>query len=131
MNTKITRVDILRTRAAWPDAEFKPAHVFPRGSDTRKWLVADSRIDRPGLVAWASAAHDEYVRIPLFQYKLSAQGDVALAFAFKLGLICSGQFDQQIQHLHIVTGNPVELISDSTGSVTDMRYWLGFAVAFE
>jgi hypothetical protein len=131
MNTKITRVDILRTKASWPDAAFKPAHVFPRGSDTRKWLIADSAVRPDSAINWASADHDEYIRIPLFQYKLSARGDVALAFAFKLGLICAGQFDQQIEHLHIVTGDPVELLSDSSGAVTGMSYWLGFAVAFE
>jgi hypothetical protein len=131
MQTKLTRVDINRTKAAWPDTEFNPAFVASRGSGTQKWLVADSAIVQNEQIAWALAANDEYIRIPLFQYTLPAQGDSSLAFAFKLGLICATQLDRRIEHLHVVTGNPVELITDTAGNVTGMQYWLGVAVAFE
>jgi hypothetical protein len=131
MNIKLTRIDLMRTKAAWPDTTFNPAYVHPRGTGTQKWLVADSPIKQNELINWASAAHDEYIRIPLFQYNLPPHGDTALAHAFELGLICAGQFDSQIAHLHVVTGNPVELTTSKTGAVTGMTYWLGFAVAFE
>jgi hypothetical protein len=131
MNTKLTRLDLLRTKASWPDSVFKPAYVAPRGKDPQKWLVADSRISPDSAISWALAANDEYIRIPLFQYKLPPQGDTALAHAFKLGLICAGQLERQIEHLHIVTGNPVELIPDGSDGISGMTYWLGFAIAFE
>ena len=131
MNIKLTRLDLLRTKASWPDAVFSPAYVDSRSSGTQKWLVADSRISADSAINWAISANDEYIRIPLFEYKLPPQGDTALAHIFKLGLICAGQLDRQIEHLHIVTGDPVELIPNGSAGISGMTYWLGFAVAFE
>lgn len=131
MQVKVTRINIPRTRASWPDTVFEPAYVANRSTaDTQKWLIADSAIDA-GPVLWASAAHDEFIRIPVFKYDIAPQGDIALAFMFKLGLICAGQLARPVQHLHIVTGEPVELIVDSENKPIVMRGWLGFAVAFE
>jgi hypothetical protein len=131
MVVKTTRVDLIKTRAAWPEEAFQPAFVFPRKDDTRKWLVLDAPISENAALTWASAASDEYVRIPLFKYDLPAQGDTALAIAFRLGLSCAAQLASAPECLHIVTGNPVELVSNSAGAVTVMRYWFGFAIAFD
>ena len=129
MRVKVTRINIPRTRASWPDTEFRPAFVAPR-TDTLKWLIADSIISSAP-ISWANSANDEYIRIPIFQYDIVAQGDLALAFMFKLGLIASAQFERPIEHVHIVTGEPVELITDAANKTRAMRGWLGFAVAFE
>lgn len=132
MQVKVTRINIQRTRASWPDTVFMPAYVASRAaSDTQKWLVADSAIDPATTIVWANADHDEFIRIPIFQYDIVPQGDLALAFMFKLGLICAGQLNRSIRHLHIVTGDPVELITGDDNTPVAMRGWLGFAVAFE
>lgn len=124
-----TRLDIIKTRATWPDNSFAPAYVFPR-KDNKKWEVADVAVSNNPMI-WSYAANDEYVRIPLFKYTLPGKGDLSLAVMFQLGLICAGQLPLPIRHLHIVTGVPVELISDNAGNVTGMEYWMGFAIALE
>jgi hypothetical protein len=132
MRLKTTRVDIVKTKSHWPESPFQPALVEPRKADNLKWLVADSPIIDNTALSWADASNDEYVRIPLFQYDLSPAGDLALATMFHLGVLCSNaNFDTTIAHLHIVTGDPVELVEDNTGTIVGMRYWFGFAVALK
>lgn len=131
MLVKITRLDLVKTRATWPDEAFAPAFVYARRDDKRKWIVFDKPIAADQELSWASAATDEYVRVPLFKYTLPPQGDVALAKAFELGARCAEQFGGVVTHLHIVTGNPVELVSNVDGRVVAMDYWFGFAVVFK
>lgn len=134
MKTIVTRMDIPRTRASWPDTVFTPAYVISRDTgDKTNWLVANSPVpdDMRAGVDWASAAGDEYVRIPLYEYRVVSQGDLALAFAFKLGLIAASVAPIAVKKMHIVTGNPVELIQDAANNVVAMSYWFGFAIASE
>ena len=134
MKTIVTRMNIPRTRASWPDTVFTPAYVISRDSgDKSNWLVANSAVPDDMLVGvdWASSGGDEYVRIPLYEYRITSQGDLALAFAFKLGLIAANVAPIPVKKLHIVTGTPVELIKDADNNVTAMSYWFGFAIAAE
>jgi hypothetical protein len=133
MRLIVTRLDIPRTRAAWTDTEFNPAYVAPRQKgDNTAWHVADSVIPvsaKDANLKWASAATDEYIRIPLFSYEIVPQGDLALAFMFQLGMAAASAFKENVSVLHMVTGNPVELVSATNGPPTSMTYWFGFAVA--
>ena len=135
MRLMVTRLDIPRTRAAWTDTEFNPAYVAPRQKgDNTAWQVADSAIpisNKDAILNWASTATDEYIRIPLFSYNIVPQGDLALAFMFQLGMTAASAFKRNISVLHMVTGNPVELVSATDGAPTSMTYWFGFAVAEE
>ena len=133
MKTVVTRIDIPRTRASWPDTVFNPAYVMSREQgDTSDWLVADSPVPDDGaVISWASARNDEYVRIPLFEYRLAPQGDTALMAIFKLGVIAASQAPLQIKKMYVVTGNPVELIQDAGQNVVAMSYWFGFAFSAE
>jgi hypothetical protein len=125
MNVQVTRVDVERTRAAWPGGEFLPAHVYPRADDKSNWYVLDAPYEAGKEPSLASTAADAYIRIPLFCYKLSATGDVALAHMLRLGLLCGNQFSK-ISQLHIVTGHPVELVYQNN-QLSHMNYWVGFA----
>jgi hypothetical protein len=131
MKVKISRINVPRTRAGWPDTEFNPAFILNRNGDKRKWLVADAPISADAPILWADSSIDEYVRIPIFKYDMVPQGDLALAFMFKLGLICAGQLGEQPRHLYIVTGEPTELVMSADDTPQAMRGWLGFAVSFE
>jgi hypothetical protein len=131
MRVKTTRLDLVKTRAAWPDELFAPALVYARRDDKHRWVVLDSPIAHGRKPSWADASSDEYVRIPLFKYTLPPQGDVSLSKVFELGLLCAEQLGGDIDQLHIVTGNPVELISGPDGRVAAMEYWFGFAVVFK
>jgi hypothetical protein len=93
--------------------------------------VADSAVNEQAPIIWADAASDEYIRIPLFQYKLPPRGDSALTAAFQLGMIVAMQVGKPIVNLHVVTADPVELIRDEAGNVVHMSYWVGFALSVE
>lgn len=130
MRIKCTRLDLNRTRASWTDTVFNPAFVSAR-SDSTRWIVADSAVNGDSPILWADAAADEYIRIPLFQYKLPPKGDNALTAVFQLGLIVAMQVGKPIVDLHVVTADPVELIRDAAGNLTHMSYWFGFALSVE
>lgn len=129
MDVITTRVDIERTRAGWPSGEFLPACVFSR-DDKCNWQVLDAPYVFNCPPSFSSTAVDEYIRIPLFSYKLSPVGDIALAFMLRFGLSFVGQIPGKIQKLHIVTGNPVELIY-ADRQLTHMNCWIGFAFVTE
>lgn len=134
MRFKVTRVDIEKTRANWPDGNFAPALVAARDSrDNHVWHVLDKPVNltHPHNISWAIASGDEYIRIPLFAYDAPPQGDLALAFMFQLGLIC-GNFPQRtFDIVHIVTGNPAELVYDASGAPAELSGWLGAAFTFK
>jgi hypothetical protein len=134
MQFRISRVDIEQTRANWPGGDFAPALVLPRAKkDTNAWHVIDQPILlKTGEVpSWALASGDEYIRIPLFQYNLPPQADIALATMLQIGLICSKAPTKFVNTAHIVTGNPTELVYNVDGSVYCMTSWLGLALTFE
>lgn len=122
-----TRIDLEKTRAAWPSVEFLPAHIIPR-DDNKKWRILDAPYSPSATPSFASAAADKYIRIPLFPYKLSPTGDVALAFMLRMGLSFVNHISANIDALHIVTGHPVELIYRDR-ELTHMLCWIGFAFA--
>ncbi len=147
MRLIVTQIDITKTRANWPNDKFAPAFLYERSADhdLLPWLVADSPIPIDlideaaakncsiGDVAidWANTATDEYVRIPLFSYDIQPHGDLALAFMFQLGVLCSRLIAPKIGALHVISGAPVELVYRADGSLNHMTYWFGFAVALE
>lgn len=126
----VTRVDIEKTRAAWPGGSFTPALVLPRKSREHQiWHIVDKPISAadPQKLTWAVASGDEYIRIPMFSYNVSPQGDLALAFTFQLGLICGNLNVGAVDIAHIVTGTPAELVYNTDGSVKHLICWLGVA----
>lgn len=134
MRILVKQIDIPRTRANWPDTVFNPAYVASREQgDKSNWAVADSPVpdDAAAGISWAYAIGDEYVRIPLFEYRIKPQGNLALSFAFKLGVIATSLAPVHVKKLYIVTGNPVELIQGADNTVVAMSYWFGFAVSGE
>jgi len=133
MQIQVTRLDILRTRASWPDTEFRPAYVVARqNGDSRNWRAADSPLptaDGKAKVTWALADTDEYIRIPLFSYDISPKGDLALAFMFQLGVTAACEFKGNVAALHMVVGMPAELVYAPDGTPATLNYWFGFALA--
>lgn len=129
MTLKVSTIDINKTRESWPaGTEFKPALVQPRDKDS--WLVLDAP-HTPGVQpVWANTDSDEYIRIPVFQYKLNPNADLALAFMLHLGLSFVGYVERKIKKLHIVTADPVELIYDENNQPQYMICWVGFAASF-
>lgn len=134
MQFRITRIDIEKTRENWPQGEFAPAFVLPRnGKEHDVWHVIDQpiRLIPPHSFSWAVAAGDEYIRIPLFLYNIPPQGDLALSFMFRLGLVCGNLTNRNIKTAHIVTGNPAELVYNADGSPAHLSSWIGVAFIFE
>lgn len=128
MEITSTRVNITRTRENWPPGEFLPAHIFPR-KDKESWIVLDSRYVLGEVPSFALTDADPYIRIPLFQYRLNPVGDAALSFMLQFGLSFANYIAKPIAKLHIVQGEPVELIY-SNSQLTHMNFWVGFAFTF-
>lgn len=129
MDVTRIRVDIDKTRAAWPGGEFTPAYVFPR-KDKERWIVLDAPYIIGAKSSFALTSSDEYIRVPLFSYQLNPVGDMALSFMLQFGLSFAGSLGGNIRKLIIVSGHPVELVySDRT--LTHMNCWLGLAFVQE
>jgi hypothetical protein len=134
MKTTVETLDMVKTQAHWPkDTPFTPALVRRRHKhDKGRWAVLSEQLMPGEHPSWSYAAHDEYLRIPLFPYMLSSQGDLALAFMLQLGLSCAGHLPGRVTGFYVVTGQPVELLyDDATNENTGLRYWVGFAVIVE
>jgi hypothetical protein len=133
MQITLTRLDIPRTKASWPDTEFNPAYVASRQlRDGQNWWVADTPVSTTGIgvaVGWAIANTDEYIRIPLFSYSIVPQGDLSFAFMFQLGVIAANAFNGKAKSMHMVVGMPVELTYTAAGTPESINYWFGFALA--
>lgn len=130
MELKVSRLDLIKTKANWPAEEtFSPAYIYKRPTDfVERWLVVDSAVipGRPQTVI--EAYQDPYVRIPLFQYDLSPEADLALAYMVQLGLSCAANIQATVKKLHVVTGFPVDLLyDDDINKNVGIRYWFGFA----
>jgi len=134
MKLNIAQLDLEKTKASWPaDTPFAPAYVrkFKPG-EKKNWLVLGAPLVPGEEPAWDLTEHDEYIRVPLFSYQLSAQPDYALAYMLQLGLSCAGHLPREISHFYVVTGTPVELLYDSaTNTPTELHCWLGFAVILQ
>jgi hypothetical protein len=133
MRVQVEVVDIEKTKAHWPkEMPFEPALVRARKKDKGHWVVLSSPMEPGAAPQWAYSEHDEYLRIPLFPYLLSAQADHSLAFMLQLGLSCAGHLPGKVLEFFVVTGKPVELLFDpDTQETQGMRYWVGFAVIVE
>lgn len=131
MKLDVVQVDLEKTKAHWPaDMPFAPAYMkkFKPG-DPLRWMVLDAPFNPGETPSWALTEHDEYLRIPLFSYTLSAQSDLALAFMLQFGLSCAGHFPAPVEKFFVATGKPVELLYDlDTNTNVGLRYWVGFAV---
>lgn len=131
MELKTVQVDLEKTRASWPEGVvFEPAYVrkFKHG-EKKNWLVLGAPLNPGEQPIWNLTEHDEYLRIPLFSYDLSAQPDRALAFMLQLGLSCAGFIPGSVASYYVATGTPVELIYDpDTNTSVGIRCWIGFAV---
>ena len=131
MKLIVDQLDINKTRLSWPPgAPFEPAMV--RAKDKlpgNKWQVLTEQLLPGDTPVWSLAEYDEYVRVPLFSYDLNPSADLALAFMLQLGLACSAYIPNNVTHLYVVTGTPVELLYDVDTDVnTSIRCWIGFAV---
>lgn len=133
MKLIVETLDIDKTRAQWPEKmPFTPALVRERDKDKRHWAVLADPLQPGDEPHWAYAEHDEYLRIPLFPYFLDVAADKALAFMLQLGLSCAGHLPGRVVGLYIVTGTPVEMLTDDIANeVIGLRYWVGFAVITE
>lgn len=133
MNVKFEQLDLDKTREHWPkDKPFAPALVTNRKHDKQKWIVLAEPLVAGKPPLWSYTEHDEFVRIPLFPYRLHHQGHLALAYMLQLGLSCAGHLPAAVTDFYVVAGNPVELFVDSkTEQCTGMRYWVGFAIVKE
>lgn len=134
MQLLIERLDIDKTRENWRSNQpFRPAFVKPRKQDKRHWLVLTEPFLPGDEPHFAKTTHDEYVRIPLYPYRLSPQGDLALAFMLQLGLSCASYLPAAIESLYLVVGNPVHILYDAEDppAAIGMQYWIGVALTLE
>jgi hypothetical protein len=132
MKLIVDRLDVAKTRENWPvTMPFAPAIVNKRKKlGAANWHVLAEQFVPGTAPQWANAAHDDYVRVPLFSYMLNPEADLALAFPLQVGLACASYLPAGITHLYVATGYPVELLYDSDTDInTGLRYWFGFAVA--
>lgn len=134
MNVTVSRLNMKTTRANWPDGEpFKPALIRAKQPGLPEdWLIVDAKVDGTAPPIFAYTTHDQYLRIPLFEYTLSPKADLALAAMVQIGLACVGHIQKPVRSLHVVTGDPVDLLYENDiNTAIGLRYWFGFAIATE
>jgi hypothetical protein len=128
MDVRLSRVDLNKTRETWPDhVPFSPALIYRRPTEhVERWQVVTSPIFVSRPYALSESYQDPYVRIPLFEYQLSPDSDVALAEMLQLGLAGVNNILTPVKTMHVVTGFPVDLVY-SGDKLTALRYWFGLA----
>jgi hypothetical protein len=134
MNLLISRLDMKATKANWPvGMPFTPALVQAKQPGVPEdWVAVDARLAIDTPPSFAYTTNDQYVRIPLFEYTLSPKADVAFATILGFGLACATYIPKAVKTLHVVTGNPVDLISgEDINTAVGLNYWFGFAIATE
>jgi hypothetical protein len=134
MELHLSQLDIRKTVKNWPIGEpFKPALIVKQPTvHPHDWWVSDAPITPGQPPMWFSAKQDQYVRIPLFRYRLSPEADLALAFMLQLGLSCAGYLPGIVKKFHIVTGSPVDLLYDNDiNTSVGLDYWFGLAVVID
>ena len=130
MELKVSRVDLALTRKTWPkDLPFSPAYIYKRPVDfVERWRVVDAAIVPGSAPVIIDSYQDPYIRIPLFEYALNPEADLAFAYMIQLGLSCAAHIPSTVKKLHIVTGFPVDLLyDDAIKKPNGLRYWFGFA----
>lgn len=131
MNIEVSRLDLKKTAENWPaDIPFQPALVVKQPTvHPEDWWIADAPLTPDEPPSWASAKQDQYVRIPLFQYRLDSEADIAFAYMLQLGLSCAGHLPGPVKKFHVVTGNPIDLLyDDAINTSLGLLYWFGLAV---
>ena len=134
MKITFEHIDLLKTREQWPAGRrFTPALVKTRKSlENLNWTVLAEKHINGQSPSWSYAQHDDYVRIPLFEYDLPVKLNLALAALLSMGVSCAASLQKEIRRLHIVTGVPVEILFDEDKNEdVGIRYWLGFAIVTE
>jgi hypothetical protein len=134
MKITIEQIDLVKTRSRWPAGyPFEPARIKTRKKlENLNWTVLVEKHINGCPPSWAYAHHDDYVRIPLFEYDLPIKLDLALSYLLSMGLSCAASLQKDIRRLHIVTGVPVEILfNENKNEDVGIRYWFGFAVVTE
>lgn len=134
MKLQVSQIDLKKTAENWPpDQPFRPALLIKQPvMHPDDWLVCDEPIVPGEQPVWMSAKQDQYVRIPLFEYRLNSSADLALAYMLQLGLSCAGYLPGPVSKFHVVTGSPVDLLyDDATNKAVGLRYWAGLAVVID
>lgn len=130
MELQVSRLDLALTKKTWPeDLPFAPAYVYKRPTAfVERWRVVNSAIVPGRSPRIVDSYQDPYIRIPLFQYALNPEADLAFAYMIQLGLTCASHIPSAVKKLHIVTGFPVDLLyDDAIKKPNVLRYWFGFA----
>lgn len=134
MDFHVSRIDLKKTAESWPAGmPFKPALMMKQPTmHPDEWWVVDAPLEVGFPPSWSLAKQDQYVRIPLFQYDLPGESDLALARLLELGLSCAGYFPGSLKKVHVVTGNPVDLLyDDAINKSIGLRYWVGVAAVLD
>lgn len=134
MKTIISRLDINATRENWPNgAAFKPALVVAKQpGQPEDWVVVDAPVNSQEPPSFGYTTHDQYLRIPLFEYRLDPHAELAMAYLVQIGVACAGYIQKPVKTLHVVVGLPVDLLYDAGINMPiGIRYWFGFAFATE
>lgn len=134
MQVILEQLDLKKTRAAWPaGVEFQPAVIKPRKKfGNQNWTVLSEKHINGRRSNWSYAHHDDYIRIPLFQYELPVQLDRALAFFLRVGIEAAADLLKPVSNLYVITGVPVDILFDAEKNEdVGLRYWIGFAVVTE
>lgn len=128
MDVRLSRVDLDKTRKTWPkDLPFAPSFIYRRPTEhVYCWQVVTSPILITQPYALSESYQDPYVRVPLFEYRLSSESDVALAQILQLGLAGVNNILAPVKIVHIVTGFPVDLVYQDD-KLDSLRYWFGLA----
>lgn len=133
MRLHTTRVDLQRTRESWPAGiPFAPAVVLPKNKAPTRFFVVDAPLDGENPPVLADTIRDEYVRIPLFLYRLRYEIDMALAYMLQLAFACAGRLPKPVADVYIITGFPVDLVdSADKNDPFRLHYWFGIAFVLE
>lgn len=134
MKTVISRIDIKTTREKWPvGMPFSPALIVAKQpGQPEDWIVVDAAVRDDEPPSFGYTTNDQYLRVPLFEYTLSPKADVAMAAVVQIGMACVGHIQKPVKTLHLVTGNPVDLIyGNDINTPVGIRYWFGFAFSTE
>lgn len=134
MKITFEHIDLVKTQSSWPAGQpFAPALVKTRKKlENLNWTVLAEKHINGQPPRWAYSHHDDYVRIPLFEYDLPIKLNLAMASLFSMGVVCAASLQKEIRRLHIVTGVPVEILFDENKNEdVGVRYWFGFAVVTE
>jgi hypothetical protein len=130
MDLQVSRLDIAKTKETWPAGiPFAPALIVAKQPGiSERWHIIDAPIVAGEKPQIAVSYADQYLRLPVFAYNLRPEADLALAYMVQLGLSCASAAAARIKKLHVVTGNPVDLLYDEDiNKSVGLRYWFGFA----